>query len=147
MAYDAGLVEWAAEAMAPGHVTHRAMMGGATLYLDSTVFAIVDGDASLWFKGDAQSDAAWDEAGCARFTYTRGDGGVASMNYRAAPSDCYDDADALRAWAARGDGTVASMNYRRAPDEVLDDADAFRRWAGLALEAGGRAPVRKKRKA
>jgi DNA transformation protein and related proteins len=116
MAYNAGLVEWAAEAMAPGHVTHRAMMGGATLYCDGTVFAIVDGD-TLWFKADAVSDAEWDAAGAERFTYPR------------------------------ADGTLASMNYRRAPDEVMDDADAFRRWARLALEAGARAPVKKKRKA
>jgi DNA transformation protein and related proteins len=115
MAFDAGLVAWAAEAMAPGHVTHRAMMGGATLYCDGTVFAIVVADA-LWFKADAASDAEWDAAGSERFTYPR------------------------------GDGTLASMNYRRAPDEVMDDADAFRRWAGLALEAGARAPVRKRKR-
>jgi DNA transformation protein and related proteins len=115
MAYDAGLVAWAAEAMAPGHVTHRAMMGGATLYCDGTVFAIVAADA-LWFKADALSDPEWDAAGAERFTYPR------------------------------GDGTVASMNYRRAPDEVLDDADAFCRWAALALAAGARAPGKRRRR-
>ncbi|PZQ62078.1 MAG: competence protein TfoX [Sphingomonas taxi] len=111
MALDRGLVEWVAEAMAAqGTVTHRRMMGGATLYLDGIVFAIVDGDGTLWFKADRESDAAWDAAGCARFTHERRDGRVATMNYRRAPDDCLDDAEALREWAALG---VAAG--RRAP--------------------------------
>jgi DNA transformation protein len=114
MAVDAGLVAWVAEAMEPvGTVTHRPMMGGATLYLDGTVFAIVDDDA-LWFKADKVSDAQWDAAGAARFTYEM------------------------------GEGRTGSMNYRRAPDAVYDDAEELRRWAGLAAEAGVRGPKRKK---
>ena len=112
MAVDTGLIAWVAQALAPASVTHRAMMGGATLYADGLIFAIVADDL-LWFKADAVSDPAWDEAGSARFTYTMGEGRTGSMNYRRAPDDCYDEADAMR------------------------------RWAGLALEAGARAPVRK----
>lgn len=110
MGVDAGLIEWVAEALAPvGTVTSRRMMGGATLYCDGTIFAIAFDDG-LWFKADTESDAAWDAAGCGRFTY------------------------------AKGDGTTGSMNYRRAPDDVYDDADAMREWAALALAAGARAP-------
>ncbi|MGJ3628944.1 TfoX/Sxy family protein [Sphingomonas sp. MMS24-JH45] len=116
MPLDTGLIDWVAEAMTPlGHVTHRRMMGGATLYLDHIVFAIVDGDGSLWFKGDATSDAAWDAAGCARFTYERGDGTIASMNYRRAPEDCHDDADALRAWATLGVEAGRTAPVKRKP--------------------------------
>ncbi len=101
MAFDASLIEWVAEALEPvGTVTHRRMMGGATLYLDGTVFAIVAHDA-LWFKGDAVTDAIWDEAGCERFTVEM-NGRTASMNYRRAPDDVFDDADAMREWAALG---------------------------------------------
>ncbi len=100
MSVDAGLIDWVAEAMSPvGEVTSRRMMGGATLYCDGTVFAIVAGDA-LWFKADKASDATWDAAGAERFTYPRKDGKIASMNYRRAPTDCYDDPDVLRDWAA-----------------------------------------------
>lgn len=100
MVADRALIDWVAEALAPmGAVTHRAMMGGATLYCDGTVFAIVDDDA-LWFKADKVSDAEWDAAGCVRFTYPRGDGAVGTMNYRRAPDDVDDDADAMRTWAA-----------------------------------------------
>ena len=109
-----GLVDWVADAMAPGIVTARAMMGGRTLYCDGVVFAIL-ADDQLWFKADARSDAAWDDAGADRFTYSFGDGRTGSMNYRRAPEDCYDDPDALR------------------------------RWGELALEAGRRAPAKKRK--
>lgn len=102
MSVDAGLIDWVAEALAPvGTVTHRRMMGGATLYCDGTVFAIVASDA-LWFKGDATSDAEWDAARCERFTYARSDGTVATMNYRRAPDDVYDDPEAMHRWASLG---------------------------------------------
>ncbi len=114
MSVDAGLIDWIAEALEPmGIVSRRAMMGGATLYLDGTVFAIVDDDA-LWFKSDAVSDAIWDAEGCIRFTFDMG-------------------------------GKTGSMNYRRAPDDVYDDADAMQHWAAIAVEAGVRAPKKKKK--
>ncbi|NLS25309.1 hypothetical protein S2M10_02730 [Sphingomonas sp. S2M10] len=98
MALDTGLVDWVREALAPiGMVTMRRMMGGATLYCDHTVFAILAFD-ELWFKADAESDALWDAAGADRFTYTAKDRTMV-MNYRRAPADAYDDADALREWA------------------------------------------------
>ncbi len=98
MAIDAGLVAWIVEATEPlGRLTTRATMGGATLYPDGQVFAILS-DEALWLKSDAISDPVWDAAGCARFA----DGRTATMNYRRAPDDVYDDADALRRWAALG---------------------------------------------
>ncbi|MDB5677815.1 TfoX/Sxy family protein [Sphingomonas bacterium] len=102
MAADQGLIDWVAEAMEPvGTVTKRAMMGGATLYCDGTIFAIVSHDGALWFKADAESDATWDGAGCDRFTYDM-NGKIGSMNYRRAPDDVYDDPDELRRWAVLG---------------------------------------------
>lgn len=116
MAFDAGLVEWAKEALEPlGAITHRPMMGAAVLHCDGLVFAVVDEEA-IYFKNDKVSAPLWDEAGCPPFTFTG------------------------------KDGETVSMNYRRAPDDVYDDADAMRTWAALALEASRRAPVKKKRK-
>lgn len=110
MAVDAGLIAWVEEALAPlGTFTRRAMMGGATLYLDGTIFAIVADDL-LWFKADATSDAEWDAAECSRFTFQMGEGREGSMNYRRAPDDVYDDADAMRDWAM-----IAVAAGQRAP--------------------------------
>ena len=101
MAFDPGLVDWIAEAMAPvGAVRARPMMGGATLYCDGTVFAIVD-DGEVWFKADRHSDAVWDAEGCPRFTVEM-NGKTGTMNYRRAPDGCYDDADELRRWGELG---------------------------------------------
>jgi DNA transformation protein len=114
MAYDRGLIDWAAEAMAPvGEVTHRPMMGAAVLYCDGAVFAVVDED-SIWFKADRVSDAEWDALACPRFTFEG------------------------------KDGEVGSLNYRRAPDGVYDDADEFRQLAALGLAAGRRNPPKRK---
>lgn len=114
MSADAGLIALAAEMVEPlGPPSHRAMMGGATLYCGGIAYAIVADDA-LWFKADAETDAAWDAAGAERFTY------------------------------ARKDGSMARMNYARAPDAAHDDADAFLGWARLALAAGQRAAARKR---
>lgn len=99
MAFDAGLFDLVRESLEPmGAVTMRRMMGGATLYLDGTVFAIL-GDDALWFKADQDSDAQWDVAGCTRFTYAKRDGEAGTMNYRRAPDDVYDDLDEMRRWA------------------------------------------------
>ena len=115
MSVDTGLIDWVAEALEPmGTVSKRPMMGGATLYLDGIVFAIVSQDGALWFKADAQSDAIWDENGCVRFTFDMGD-------------------------------KTGSMNYRRAPDDVFDDCEAMQRCAALGVEAGRRAPVKKRK--
>ena len=43
MSVHEGLVAWVEEALEPlGRVTMRKMMGGGTLYLDGTIFAITD---------------------------------------------------------------------------------------------------------
>lgn len=115
MSIDEGLLAWVEECLEPtGKVTARPMMGGATLYLDGTVFAII-ADGDLWFKADKVSDAQWDDVAAERFTYDMG-------------------------------GKTGTMNYRRAPLDVHDDADAMRRWAALAVEAGLRAPKKKRRR-
>ena len=100
MSVDEGLYAWVQEAMEPiGVVTMRRMMGGATLHLDGTIFAIMD-EGELWLKADADTDAIWDQEGCERFSVTFKDGRIDTMNYRRAPADVYDDAEALQRWAA-----------------------------------------------
>ena len=115
MPLDQSLYAWVEEALEPfGRLSMRKMMGGATLYLDGTIFAImVDGE--LWFKADDESNAIWDEAGCTE-----------------------------RFAVIFKDGTVDRMNYRRAPSDVYDDAEALQRWATLGIEAGARRVVKKR---
>jgi DNA transformation protein len=102
MSVDQGLVDWVTECLEPiGRVTMRRMMGGAVLYCDGTVFALVD-DGDLYFKGDAINAEEFSSAGRGKFEFSGKDGKVATMNYWSAPLDAYDDPDALRDWARLG---------------------------------------------
>jgi DNA transformation protein len=99
---DTGLVEWIAEAMVPvGHVTMRRMFGGAALYCDGTIFALLAMD-DLWFKSDAESKPLWDALGVDHFTYPKKGGMVGITSYRRAPSDAHDDQDAMRHYGELG---------------------------------------------
>jgi DNA transformation protein len=105
-----GIIDWLNEELAPlGALSRRRMMGAMTLYLDGTIFAILD-ESELWFKADALTDAVWDAEDCPRFTVAMGPGKTGTMNYRRAPEAVYDDGDALRRWAA-----LALAAGRRAP--------------------------------
>ena len=119
--FDEGLYAWVQEALAPmGSVTLRRMMGGATLYLDGVIFAILDAD-EIWFKADAETDAVWDAQGCARFSVTFKDGRVDTMNYRRAPTDVYDDAEAMQHWAGLAVAAGARASAKRKPRRKRPD--------------------------
>jgi DNA transformation protein len=115
MSFDEGLYAWVQEALEPvGSVTLRKMMGGATLYLDGIVFAILLDE--LWLKSDSEADSTWDAEGCEKFSVTFRDGKVDVMNYRRAPQDVYDDPEALRRWAALAvEAGRRSATKRKAP--------------------------------
>ena len=99
MSFDEGLYAWVQESLEPlGALSMRRMMGGATLYLDGVVFAILD-EGEIWFKADAETDPLWDDEGCAKFSVTFKDGRVDVMNYRRAPADVYDETEAMQRWA------------------------------------------------
>ncbi len=99
MSIDEGLLAWVEEATETfGRLSMRKMMGGATLYVDGTIFAIMV-DSEIWFKADAETNSVWDAEGCERFSVTFKDGSVDSMNYRRAPADVYDDPEAMQRWA------------------------------------------------
>lgn len=115
MADDRGLMQWIEELLESiGVVTSRAMMGGRTLYLDGTVFAILDEEA-VWFKADKGSDAEWDALGAPRFIFTFGDGRTGSMNYRLVPETALDDAEEFRRLAllAQAAGERAPAGRRK----------------------------------
>ncbi|TFI58230.1 TfoX family protein [Sphingomonas parva] len=117
MSVDEGLYAWIQEALEPlGSVSRRAMMGGATLYLDGVIFAILD-DGELWLKADVETDAIWDAEGCEKFSVKFKDGRVDVMNYRRPPSDVYDDPEALRRWARLATEAGARGTAKREPSK------------------------------
>jgi len=79
----------------------RRMFGGAGLFRDGVMFALVADDV-LYLKADDVSRAAFTAAGSSPFTYDRKGRDAVVMSYWRAPEEDMDDADALAAWAARG---------------------------------------------
>lgn len=93
-----GFLELACELLAPlGHVTVRKMFGGASLYCDGTIFALIDDDV-LYLKADESTKARFESEGLKPFTY-EGQTGPVSMSYWRAPERLYDDADEMLEWA------------------------------------------------
>ena len=85
-------------------VTMKRMFGGAGLYADGLMFALVF-DGAIFLKVDDASIPAFEREGSGPFTYTRakskGRVGRASLSYWRLPERLYDDPDELAVWAAR----------------------------------------------
>ncbi len=79
----------------------RRMFGGAGLFRDGVMFALIADDV-LYFKADEVSRADFEAAGSSPFVYDRKGRDAVVMSYWRAPEDDMDDADALAAWAAKG---------------------------------------------
>jgi DNA transformation protein len=81
-----------------GEVSVRRMFGGAGIFRDGVMFAIIDGDDALYLKADETTRAAFLEEGCGPFVYERG-GKAVSLSYYRLPERLYDDAAGLCEWA------------------------------------------------
>ena len=86
------------ELLAPlGAVRVRRMFGGWGLWLDDVFMALVAFD-QLYLKVNAQTQAAFERAGCAPFVYAGG-GKAVTMSYWTAPSDALDSPALMAPWA------------------------------------------------
>jgi DNA transformation protein and related proteins len=81
-------------------VTVRRLFGGAGLYADGVMFAILSKDV-IYLKADDATRAAFEQEGCAPFSYQAKGGKRAIMSYWRMPERLYDDPDELAAWAER----------------------------------------------
>lgn len=83
-----------------GPVTVRRMFGGAGIYADGVMIALVS-DEVIYLKADDETASAFEQEGLAPFTYSKKPGRQAVMSYRRMPDRCYDDPDELARWASR----------------------------------------------
>jgi len=85
-------------------VTVRRMFGGAGLFAEGLMFALVF-DGAIFLKVDEEGIPAFEREGSRPFTYTRGKSSdrarEASLPYWRLPERLYDDPDELAVWAAR----------------------------------------------
>ena len=87
------------------------MFGGAGVYCDGAIFAII-GDDDLWLKADDVNRAEFEDAGSEPFTIEM-NGKTGSMSYYFAPEEIFDDHDALTKWT-----TLALESAARAKKPV-----------------------------
>jgi len=81
-----------------GPVSVRRMFGGAGIYADGTIFALVVGSV-IYLKTDDVNTPAFERENLAPFTYETKHGKHGVMSYRRMPDRLYDDPEELAAWA------------------------------------------------
>ena len=102
-----------------GTVTVRRMFGGAGIYADGQMFALLFDDA-IFLKVDDTSIPDFEREGSSPFVYSRAKTahrvGRASMSYWRLPERLYDDPDELAVWARRALAIAQHKKLRpRAP--------------------------------
>lgn len=101
-----------------GAVTVRRMFGGAGIYADGVMFALVH-DGVIYLKVDGQNTPAFEREHLAPFTYSTSGGKRGVMSYRRMPDRLYDDPEELAVWAhealaaARRGGTQRTPSKRK----------------------------------
>jgi DNA transformation protein len=99
MAVSAAFREQVGELLAfmPG-LRIKRMFGGAGVWSDDLIFALVIGD-ELYLKADEETRPAFEAEGCGPWLYERA-GVVRDMGYSRTPDIVWDDPDEARRWAA-----------------------------------------------
>ena len=122
--------EFIRELFAPfGPVTVKPMFGGAGIWSEGLMFALVFDDA-IFLKVDATSIPDFAREGSQAFVYTRakskGRVGRASLSNWRLPEWLYDDPDELAVWAAR----ALAIAQRKKITPRAGQTKAVRRKAG-----------------
>jgi DNA transformation protein len=83
-----------------GPVSVRRMFGGAGVYADGVMFALVS-RGTVYLKADAESQPLFAAEGCGPFVYDRAGKQATMTSYWRMPDRLYDDPDTLAQWARR----------------------------------------------
>lgn len=106
MAASEGFIEFLRDQLrGVGPIAVRRMFGGAGVFADGLMFALV-ADDTLYFKADEASRADFEAEGMPAFSYETKDGRNTIMSYWRAPERLYDDADDMQAWARKALGAA-----------------------------------------
>ncbi len=96
-----GTAEFIKDALHPlGHITVRRMFGGAGVYCEGVIFALVIEDV-VYLKADARSIPAFEAEGMGPFTYDTKLGQRSITSYWQLPDRLFDETDELVEWAKR----------------------------------------------
>jgi DNA transformation protein len=124
VAVSAGQIAFAEELFAELGCRARRMFGGAGLYAEGVMFAMIDDSETIRLKADANLAAELEAEGCAEWVYT----------YPSGPKA----------------GQSIAMGYWSLPDAAMDEPAAAAEWGRRALAVALRAqagkPARKGRR-
>jgi len=81
-----------------GTVSVRRMFGGAGIYADGVMFALV-ADDTIYLKAGERNSSDFEREHLPPFTYIAKNGKRVVMSYRRMPERLYDDPEELAAWA------------------------------------------------
>ncbi|MEW5962805.1 MAG: TfoX/Sxy family protein [Pseudomonadota bacterium] len=136
-----GFIELLKDALqALGPVSVRRMFGGAGVYADGVMFALV-ADDTLYLKADETTRGAHETEGLGPFVY-RGQGKTVTMSYWRAPERLLDDPDEMAEWARRALAVARRAGARKA--RAKPESGPEGRVKRTAWPAG--APTRKPRR-
>ena len=97
-----------------GPVTVRRMFGGAGIYADGTMFALI-ADGVIYLKAGENNAAMFERERLPPFTYSRRKGERAVMSYRRMPDRLYDDPNELAIWARAAFAAARQRSVRGRP--------------------------------
>lgn len=106
--------EFAMELFAPmGPVNVRRMFGGAGVFKDGLMFALLADDV-IYLKTDAALRAELEAEGCQPFIWTRpSDGKQTDMGYVSLPPDAMDEADLASEWGRKAFGIALAAKAKK----------------------------------
>jgi DNA transformation protein len=93
-------------------VTVRRMFGGAGIYADGVMFALLSSGGTIYLKADEANEPDFVRENLPPFAPVMKNGKHAVMPYRQMPDRLYDDPDELAQWAERA---LAAAQRQRKP--------------------------------
>ena len=116
MVAESALVEHLTDVLRPlGGVAARRMFGGAGLFRDGVMFALIS-EELLYLKADATTIPAFEAEDLGPFTYGTKNGKRVLTSYWRAPERLLDDDEEMRAWF-RLASELAIRSARQKPDK------------------------------
>jgi DNA transformation protein len=95
-----------------GPVAVRRMFGGAGIYSEGTMFALV-ADGVIYLKAGDSNVAMFEREGLTPFSYSKSKHAQVVMSYRRMPDRLYDDPDELVVWARAALAAAHGQNAKK----------------------------------
>ena len=127
MSADSALVAHLVDVLRPlGGVSARRMFGGAGLFRDGVMFALVS-DEVLHLKTDATTIPAFEAEDLGPFAYGTKNGKRVLTSYWRAPERLLDDDEEMRAWCRRAADVAARAGRTKISEKPINRTPAAAR--------------------